>query len=1311
MKRRTLYLIATALLMLSFERISLSQGTTGAIVGTVTDTNGAVVPNATVVVKGQSGQEFTVSSNESGSFRIPAVSAGLYTVTVTSANFKKFVVENVKVDVGTPVTTDIKLEAGDVTATVVVTSGGEVLQTQTATVGTNIQGRQIVETPIQSRDALDLVTLLPGTNTIGSVRTSTVNGLPKGALGVSIDGVDANTSLLKSSDGFFTFVRPRIDAVDEVTVSTSNPGAESSGDSAVQIKFVTRRGTNDYTGGLYWQHRNDALNANYWLNNRDGVPRQKIRLNQYGGRVGGPIPFFNFGEGGPMFNSGKDRAFFFVNYEEYRLPETSPTRVRTILDTQAQAGQFQYVTGGVTNTVDVLALAASKGFTGTVDPTISSLLAKIRQSTTTTGTITPITGDVNRERFNFTNLSNQVRKFVTARVDFNLTKNHSLESVTNYQRFRSDYDTLNSLDPSFPGFTNGGTQNSDRWLTTTALRSNFGQNLVNEFRFGRLWGESGFTLVGGTEFFADNQRGYDLNLNVTNLGGLTTATIRNAGQIRNEPTTNFTDNFTWLKDNHTITFGGEYKRIRLIDDNRPRFVPSIGFAVASTDPILSQVFTSTNFPGASSTQLNEAAALYSLITGRVSTYTENAQLGADGKYVPSGPLFREVKQATYGLYGQDTWKLRPNLTLTFGLRWQPQEGYSLISENYSRLTDFNMVYDVSGTGNIFRPGTLTGVVPTVVGTKSGDKAYPTDYTNFAPSIGVVWSPEFKEGGFLRSIFGSSGKSVIRGGFSRSYIREGINLAANVLGGNPGGSVSTSRNVGLGNLTALGTLFRDASNPNLTPAAFTATPTYPRTVTSADSAFAFDPNLKTGYVDSWSIGYQRELDKNTVIEVRYVGNRGKDLFRLYSLNETNVIENGFAAEFAKAQNNLYLNRAAGKGNTFAFFADVAGSAQLPIFQSYYTGNSNSATYSSTQYTNSTNINALSKNNPNLVGLAASLNTDATRTANGIAAGRATNFINNCPTTIGFCFVLDNSERSWDDSGVVEIRRRLTSGLRFQASYVFAKAFTNAFAGAVNTGGFAAFTAGGADQSNSASVTLRNPALDKSFAQIDIRHAFKLDATYDLPFGKGKTFFSNANWATNALLGGWSLIPTLRWQSGSPFSLENVQLVGMTVQELQKSIGVNKKAGVVTYLPDDIINNTIAAFNVDVTNTTGYSAQFGTPSGRFIAPAGYGNCQARFAGDCGFRRLTLYGPDFFKIDASLVKRIQFGEKRNIELRATFFDVLNHTNWRVGGWTGNFTNVTNLNAGNFGQLGAGTAYQDPFGSNDSGGRVIDLTLRINF
>lgn len=319
--RRLLTILTVLLMMFFYQSAVQAQGTTGSIAGTVVDSNGAVVPNAAIAVKGVAGQEFNATTSDNGTFNIPAVQNGFYTVTITANGFKTSVVSNVKVDVGTPATVDVALEIGGVGETVEIVSGGEVLQTQTATIATNIQGRQITETPAASRDALDLVALLPGTASVGAPRRSSVNGLPKGSLSITIDGVDVQDNLLRSSDGFFTYVRPRVDAIEEVTVSTAAGGADSGGDGAVQIKFVTRRGTNNYNGGVFWQHRNSALNAAYWYNNRDlkplpgddKAPRNKVILNQYGGRFGGPIPFLGFGEGVPVFNSGKDKRFFFVN--------------------------------------------------------------------------------------------------------------------------------------------------------------------------------------------------------------------------------------------------------------------------------------------------------------------------------------------------------------------------------------------------------------------------------------------------------------------------------------------------------------------------------------------------------------------------------------------------------------------------------------------------------------------------------------------------------------------------------------------------------------------------------------------------------------------------------------------------------------------------------------------------------------------------------------------------------------------------------------------------------------------------------------
>src|SRR6185436_11412850 len=179
-KFKKILLLGLALFMC---QIAVQAQTNGSISGTVTDGTGAVVPGATVSVKGEAGQEYTAVTNDDGVYTIPGVPAGTptYTVTVSAPSFKKHVVTNVKVDVATPATVNAVLEAGNVEETVTIASGGEIIQTETATIGTTITGRQILETPIQSRDALDLVTSLPGTTTTGVVRTSSINGLPKSA--------------------------------------------------------------------------------------------------------------------------------------------------------------------------------------------------------------------------------------------------------------------------------------------------------------------------------------------------------------------------------------------------------------------------------------------------------------------------------------------------------------------------------------------------------------------------------------------------------------------------------------------------------------------------------------------------------------------------------------------------------------------------------------------------------------------------------------------------------------------------------------------------------------------------------------------------------------------------------------------------------------------------------------------------------------------------------------------------------------------------------------------------------------------------
>lgn len=978
------------------------------------------------------------------------------------------------------------------------------------------------------------------------------------------------------------------------------------------------------------------------------------------------------------------------------------------------------------------------------------MLSRIRTAVGTQGTISPISGSPNFQLYNFSPSGDSTREFLALRLDFNITKNHSLEFVTNQQEFLPSKDFLNSQDERFPGFPSY-TQGSNRTSYAFAVRSTLTRNLINEARYTISTGLSTFS-DGISPADYDYTRGYVLAVETAIPVGVTGASngspySRNSYSDRNTPTFDFTDNVTWLSGNHSVGFGGQWKLIRREGSAIGRIVPTVSFGLDSnsnsTDRIAFNMFCATvsatclnpTLPGATAAQVTAARNMYAMLVGRVSGYATTAYLTEDGTYQENALSTRLAKQNTYGLYVQDSWKAKPNLTLNFGVRWQPQSAFTALSEGlYTRLESHDQIFGLSGSGNIFKPGTLTGSVPRVVPLKRGEKAYPDDLNNFAPSAGFVWSPEFGDRGFLQSLFGSSGKSVFRGGYSMSFVREGFDLLESIYGANPGGSLSLTRNFTIGNLTA-GTNLRDPNNPNLTPATkpngdpiVGSRPSFPITLGIADSTNSFDPDLKTGKVHSFSFGYQRELDSNTVVEFRYVGNRGVGLQRQYNINEFNTIENGFADEFLKAQSNLYANIAAGFASSgFAYRGAGTGTVPLQIMLSYF-GDFSAvpggvaaaslvpANYTAANFNNGTLVTALSRNAPNIFAFNGTNfeNLDSRR-RNAIANGLPVNFFYVNPTTQdpvnGGSFTVDNSTRTWYDSGVIEVRRRMSQGLRIGASYVFSKAQSNAY------------------QSSSvvfAGYSQREGGLDlaKNVQAFDIRHQFKFDATYDLPFGSGRTFLSDSNWFVNGIVGGWTILPTVRWQSGSPFSLGNVQLVGMTRKELQKAVGVYKNTLIevpnqptvqaVTYLPYDIILNTQRAFNISVGDTSngGYGRTFGAggPQGRFIAPAGFGNCISRSVGDCGFNNLILYGPSFFKFDATLAKRFKWGERRSVEFRLTALDVLNAPNFRVGGWNADVVGVA-VGGAAFGQMGNGSAYQDISTTNDNGGRQIDLMLRINF
>ncbi len=1282
--------------------------TTGSIAGAVTDQTGAVVAGAEVVIKNAGTlAESTVTTTDNGTFNVPSLATGVYTVTIKASGFKQMVVTDVKVDVAKASTVNAQLEIGAQTEIVTIVGSGELLQTQSANVASTITGRQITDLPYASRNALDVVLFLPGTATVGRPRQSSVNGLPKGALNITLDGVQVQDPLLKNSDGFFTYIQPKTDAIEEVTLSTATPGAESAGAGAVQIKFATRQGTSEYHGSAYVYLRNSWFNSNYWFNNRDlpedpvdhKAPRARVLLTQPGVRFGGPILI-------PGLLKSRDKAFFFVNYEEYRLPEAT-TRQRTIFATPVLGGTFTYIPTGTSTPIvrNLFSLAAATDCSpaaglqpcpSTVDPTIGALLSDIQASTTGNGGVTP-TSDPNLNQFSFINKGGQTRRFPTVNLTWNITSNHQLTNVWNYQQFTSVVDFLNNADPRFPGFPNFGSQSSNRFSNSTALISKIGSSISNEARF---------ALVGGTVvFFPEtslaqfaNQGGFNLGINA---GGITSATSATAPQRRNSPVQTFSDTLNWVKGNHTWSFGGNYTRTSLFSlFPNGGIVRGVTLGIDTTsqggDPA-NGIFTAANFPGASTTQLANARGIYATLIGRMTAVGGTAVSDEQQNYTLNGNSIERAGQNSWALFAQDQWRIRPNITLNFGLRYELQGPYYAKNGVYTVPLSFENIFGCSGAFNFFHPSACTAARTQVQRLEPGSPAYNTDKNNFAPNFGIAYSPDFKSG-FMHRIFGESGQSVIRAGYSIAYNQDGTNVGSTGLGTNPGSNFSVAVSTA-NNTLPIGSLFRTpGSIPNPTITA----PTFPFTPGINDQAVAFSPDLRIGYVQSWTFGIQREIARDTVFEVRYVGNRAKKLTRLWSINEVNTIENGFANEFRLAQANLLANNASGvaaRRGSFAFFGAGTNTSPLPIFLSYINASTNinsAAAYAGANWTNTAITNNLVPVAANVTGAAGVLSGNAGLRANAIAAGRERNFFVINPDMPAGAFLIDNSASSTYDALQVELRRRMSAGLLLQANYTFAHSMSDAFASSSIA------------QSNFTSI--RNARLNYGLSPFDIRHAFKGDFIYELPFGRGQRFANGIGTKTNWALGGWGVNGTFRVQSGSPINFGNVTLVNMDRGQLQKMIEIHKNPTTVTWLPDDVITNTIRAFSISPTSATGYS---GTPpdlTKPFIAPAGFGNCQARFNGECGINNLVVYGPRFTRIDASLIKKFTFTENTNLEFRVEALNVINNQNFKVGSFAADTVSLAGTFASpTFGQTTV--AYQDTSTTTDPGGRVIQFVLRFNF
>ena len=1285
--KRLLLAAFLAVAPLAFAQVDVSS-----ISGIVKDPSGAAVPGATVdVISAATNSKNSVTTTDKGEFAVPSLQPGPYRVNVTKTGFKAESV-SVTLIVGVPASVNVDLQVGATTETIQVTAGATLVQAETADVSTNLTGRQLTDLPFATRNAIELLVDAPGTSTPTTPRSSTINGLPKGAINVTIDGMNTQDNNLKSSDGYFSYIYPSVDALEEVTLTTSAAGVDSTGQGGAQIKFVTKSGTNNIHGGAFWQVRNTDFDANYYFNNNVGLPRDIVKLNQGGGHIGGPII--------------KNKLFFFGNVEIYRFPGSNGYS-KSYLTPSAASGIFTYAdTSGALHNINVLALGAQAGFKSTPDPLLAKTYALEAQLAQAGGILKPNTssGDYNTTNMTYQPTGEDKRNFFTSRIDYNITQKHQLSFVYNYDGYTSIPDFLNNVVPDFPGTgtvlgSNIATgQRSNRFDGTFSLRSVLKTTLTNEFRAG---------LNGGTVLFFDAvapgafSPWLGFNPSFANPGtGIASVTTTSGPQRRNAPVKDIGDTMTYVKGTHQISFGGNFDQINLWQQIvGSAQIPGIAFGIASGDPISTgstNLFTTGNFPGASTSQLSSAANLFADVSGRVSSITQSLVLNEANKMYGANSAIDRDQMREFGFFATDQWRFRPGLTINLGLRVEKQLSFQNLDNLYTEAS-YASLYGISGVGNLFTPGANSGSVPTYTQIK-GNTYNPAPV--YAPSIGVAYSAPAMEG--WKKIFTGShtGAAVFRAGYSIATVREGMGVYQSLYASNQGISIddSVSPSTYPAVFGAPGSVNFSGTLPSRT-STLPSTPVYPISACFTCSLNAIDPHLRMGYVQSWNVSYQREIDRNTVVDFRYTGNHGTDLWRQLNINEVNIFQSGWLTQFQEAQNNLTLARGGNINNNtgvtnWGYQASVPGTVPVPLLTTAI-GNQ----------TDSTTAGYLTLGQ---AGTAASATaTNQTRLNNLIAAGYPSNLFQVNPTVAsGGAYLLNNSGASYFNAFQVEVRRRMAKGFTFQGSYQYGKSEAN---GA---------TASSSDSSTP--TTLRNLGLDRVVSGFDIRHGIKFNSIYELPFGPGRQFMGNVhNLIGRKVLEGWQISGVMRLQSGTPLffaglgtfdgttSASGVVLHNITSQQFQSEVGVYKSnlqgssGPIVFYLPPptslsptgvtsanntNIITNTLAADNLG-----GFTTAQVDPNAPYISAAP--------AGQLGWHG-NFYLPWQKHLDLSIQKNTKIGEKVDLQIGAHFLDALNITNF--------LPTATNTSSG-FGQITS--AYRDISGTVDPGARIIEFLMRVNF
>ena len=1261
-------LVVLVVIILAISLQLLGQSSTSSLRGSVADPQGAVLVGAGVTLSNSAtGFARTTKTDSAGLYQFLQVPPGTYSLEVSAAGFATIKQENLQLLVNLPATANITMQLKAAIATIEVQSASVQVNTQDATIGNAFGTSQIANLPFEGRDPTQILSLQPGVTFVGTnvdqnfdSRGGSVSGARSDQTNITLDGIDDNDQV--KGYAFQGALRSTLDSLQEFRVTTSNSNADEGRSSGAQVALVTKSGTNAFHGTAYEYNRTNLGYANDWFNKQaelesglPNVPGQLIR-NTFGATLGGPIQ--------------KDRVFFFLAYEGQRTRENVQTTRVTPSD-NLRKGFVSYLTcgsditcgnGSITPTqvnlnpaqlasMDLKAAgngtcpwANAQGGCG-ADPNVEAVFQQYPHANSTA------VGDgLNFLGYSFpASTPGRLNTFV-AKFDFNITQNHHVFVRGGL------VDDNTGLGPEFPGQPQSTVMTDSSKGLIAAYTATLRANLINNLRYGFI--RQGTGSIG------------QINAPYISFGNgpdsLYAQTYTTQATV---PVHNLVDDLAWVKGKHTIQFGGN---LRIITNDRGTDVDSFSNARTYTLWLYPSAFIANTGGSLDPAAFNLPAvesnfqfgydypviALAGLLDSGFADYNFTKQ----GAQLPTGtPSLRHFRAYEFETYVEDSWRVTPQLVVTYGLR------YTLLQPPYE-TTGTQVEPSVSTEncletrGRVMLLGqTYNPPIDFELGGKAnnGPPFWGWDYGNVAPRLAFAWSPK-AEGGFLRRLFGDTGKSSIRGGYGMYYDHFGQGIVDSFdRNGSFGLSGSIQNPIGEYSVDDSPRLTSPTSIPaaDLVPV---PTGSFPKPAPSglpagATTYWGLDDKMKTPYSHVFDFTISRELPSNFLFEAAYIGRLGRRLLQEEDLAmpldlrdpKSGVTYFAAATMFSKLAAAATPVSSVTPANASAFWQDMfPAAAQFPGYGGLLPA--------ATQLYGCQNI-PLGTLGANVTVTQALYDSFACNLHNEtlplifadvpgeFGAGGAPCFPL-CATLPGqvnsggytpyaFFNPQFTSLYAWRNSGTssyhalqVILRHGMSHGLQFDFNYTLSKSL-DIGSSAERINSYDAYYQ--ADQI----INSWSPAQLRGPSDFDTTHQFNTNWVYELPFGRGRQLLASANSWMNAFVGGWQLSGLARWTSGFPTTIETFT-----------SFPTN------WYLPSTaILNGPKPKTGAFIDPRTGNPDLFQNPAGAQT------DFRFSYPGESG-QRNELRGPGYFGIDSALSKSWAIHEAQTLKFS---WDVYNVTN----------------------------------------------------